>query len=105
METDKIKLEDEVEKDQKPTTPEKEVEKDEPLVTNSKSSSNDDYCLPPPPIQTTARGGRNTAATAAAIRPKGRLKRQKKKRVISITGLDFLHTQTLLSTSPSGKTK
>jgi len=35
-------------------------------------------------------------------KPKGRLKKAKAKKPINITGLDFLHTQTLLSTSPQG---
>lgn len=33
-------------------------------------------------------------------RPRGRVKKTKPKKVIKITGLDLLHSQTLLSTSP-----
>jgi len=54
--------------------------------------------LPPPPIQTTARGG----SSGGGRKHKGRLKKAKNKKVIKITGLDLLHTQTLLSTSPQG---
>lgn len=61
-----------------------------------------DINLPPPPIQTTARGG-----STAGRKPKGRLKKTKNKRGLKITGpklsaIDFLHSQTLLSTSPQG---
>jgi hypothetical protein len=54
--------------------------------------------LPPPPIQTTARGG----SSGVGRKHKGRLKKAKNKKIIKITGLDLLHTQTLLSTSPQG---
>lgn len=89
--------EKEKEKPEKDTKQQKEI-KVEPPVTNGKSSPNDDYCLPPPPIQTTARGG----GPSTLKKPKGRIKRHKPKRVIKINGLDLLHTQTLLSTSPQG---
>lgn len=65
------------------------------------SKQDADIHLPPPPIQTTARGG-----GAAGRKLKGRLKKTKNKRM-KITGqklsaIDFLHSQTLLSTSPQG---
>ncbi len=56
--------------------------------------------LPPPPIQTTARGG-----STVGRKPKGR--KSKNKRIPRIpapklSAIDFLHSQTLLSTSPQG---
>lgn len=98
---EKEKLKEKAEKEKEKHRDEEEDESCDAItsaVTNGKSSSNDEYCLPPPPIQTTARGGGGGAANK---RPKGRLKK-KPKRVIKINGLDLLHTQTLLSTSPQG---
>lgn len=40
---------------------------------------------------------------ARARKAKGRLTKRKAKKTIRITGLDLLHNQTLLSTSPQGK--
>ena len=61
-----------------------------------------EFHLPPPPVQITARGG----GAAVCRKPKGRIKRikraKKKKPLINISGLDLLHTQTLLSTKTEG---
>lgn len=49
--------------------------------------------------------GKNAAAPVKqqqVKRPRGRVKKTKPKKAIKITGLDLLHSQTLLSTSPQG---
>lgn len=53
------------------------------------------------------RGGKNQSnqqpAKPAAKAKRGRVKKGKNKKAIKINGLDLLHDQTLLSTSPQGK--
>lgn len=56
--------------------------------------------LAPPPVQATARGG---GGGVMVRKTKGRLKRAKNKRPVKISGLDLLHSKTLLSTSTRGK--
>lgn len=43
-----------------------------------------------------------TQRAPASRRARGRVKKAKPKKAIKITGLDLLHSQTLLSTSPQG---
>jgi len=42
------------------------------------------------------------ACKARAKRPKGKIGKRKTRKTIRINGLDLLHNQTLLSTSPQG---
>lgn len=70
-----------------------------------KKKSTRNINVPQPPIGNSDNSNMSQAsnARARARKAKGRLGKKKAKKTIRINGLDLLHNQTLLSTSPQGK--